>query len=119
MNEQQDIIKKLAAMQPGAPSEVDGDSSCFFCSAYLQGNVPHEPDCIWMQANRVVNRQKDPKVRLAELVVELRQRAAPVGPMHAFWDMIFDIEAVLANRDAVVKMTIEQRIAEAEEALGL
>lgn len=32
------------------------------------------------------------------LVVKARAIAAPVGPMHALWDVIFDAEALLDGR---------------------
>jgi len=35
-------------------------------------------------------------------VLQARHLAAPVGPMHAMWDVIFDAEAFLENRKRIV-----------------
>lgn len=48
-----DIIARLAAMVPTAPSEIDGDLSCFFCGAWSPERPrgdKHKPDCIWQAA---------------------------------------------------------------------
>ena len=47
----QDLLTRLAAMEPGAPSEVDSSIFCFFCSAHEPGEIePHTKDCIWLNA---------------------------------------------------------------------
>lgn len=55
------IIETLAAMDPAAPSEIDGELFCFFCGEPLScitmeratREGKHKPDCIWMAAKRV------------------------------------------------------------------
>lgn len=46
-----EIVEGLAKINPGAPSEIDGCVSCFFCHAYLE---PHDNNCLWRQARMVV-----------------------------------------------------------------
>jgi hypothetical protein len=45
------------------------------------------------------------RARLVELAAWMRKIAAPVGPLHGYWDTIFDIEALLAGRETCLKMT--------------
>lgn len=47
---------------------------------------------------------------LSLLVFRLRQIAAPVGPMHSFWDVILDIEAFMKGRPTIVQKTAEEWI---------
>lgn len=55
-----------------------------------------------------------------ELIKRLRVEASKVGPLHADWDLIFDLEAIgrggetLLSRDAVIAMA-NARIAELEK----
>jgi hypothetical protein len=54
--------------------------------------------------------------RLEELVAEMRRIAEPVGPMHSFWDDIFEAEAVLDEKPTI-DMPIGERIARIEALL--
>jgi hypothetical protein len=47
-------------------------------------------------------------VELRRLVNELRQRAQAVGPLHAYWDIIFDIEAFLDGRPTIISKSAEE-----------
>ncbi len=44
------IVEAVVAKSPNVPSEIDGSLSCFWCSCGL--GEEHEPDCVWMRANR-------------------------------------------------------------------
>lgn len=54
---------------------------------------------------------------LTRLVRRMRDVAIPVGPQHAWWDLIFDIEAFLSGQETVLKMTADEFIVEAEKYL--
>jgi hypothetical protein len=49
----------------------------------------------------------------------MEERAAPVGPMHAWWDDIFDIRLLLAGQPEKMwfKWSAEQWIEESEKNL--
>jgi hypothetical protein len=55
----------------------------------------------------------DEELRDASII--MRQRAQRVGPMHAFWDTILDIEMMLAGMPTQVSRDV--LVAQAEEAL--
>jgi hypothetical protein len=40
---------------------------------------------------------------LPNLIAKMREIAASVGPLHAWWDIIFDVEAFLAGRPTILK----------------
>lgn len=40
--------------------------------------------------------------KLREVVAEWRAVAEPIGPQHAYWDFIFDAEALLDGRKTVL-----------------
>ena len=42
------------------------------------------------------------RAQLVRRVAEWRARAAPVGPQHSLWDLIFDAEAILAGRGSIL-----------------
>ena len=54
------------------------------------------------------------KRRLETLVTEMRKVAAPIGPLHSWWDLIFDIEASLSDNRMLIAMEADELIAEAE-----
>lgn len=58
------------------------------------------------------------RARLTQLVAAMRAVAAPVGPLHAWWDEIIDIECVLTGRKPQLTMTPDEWIAEAERNLA-
>jgi hypothetical protein len=48
---------------------------------------------------------------LKAFIKAARQRAAPVGPGHALWDLIFDAEALLVGGQTLLgREQIEQQI---------
>lgn len=56
-------------------------------------------------------------LRLLVLSVELKDRAAPIGAMHSYWDVILDIDAFVRGRPTVLKKTAEEWIEYAEQLL--
>ena len=40
----------------------------------------------------------------------MRKVAAPVGPMHGWWDVIFDVEAFLQGKPVILEKTTEEWI---------
>lgn len=54
---------------------------------------------------------------LQRLKIELKKRALPVGSLHSFWDIIFDIESVLNNQPAIISDP-EKLIKYSKEALS-
>ena len=56
-------------------------------------------------------------LRLIALNHELWKIAEPVGSLHGYWDIIFDIKAFLEGRPPLLQMTAEEWIAYAEELL--
>jgi hypothetical protein len=55
--------------------------------------------------------------QLKALLKELRSVASPAGAMHAFWDLIFDIEALLAGKRTALNLPASEYISLAEEKL--
>ena len=55
---------------------------------------------------------------LREIIRKLRKRAAPVGPLHTFWDAIFDMEACLTGERAIVNKSISEWIIYGQEMLA-
>jgi hypothetical protein len=51
---EREIIEKIAAMEPGVPSEIDGDVSCYFCFAWIGLGDKHTDDCVWEHARKIV-----------------------------------------------------------------
>lgn len=50
---------------------------------------------------------------LERLVKRMRSHAAKFGPLHGWWDTIFDIEAFLQGRPTLLKGTAEEWLAAA------
>lgn len=61
---------------------------------------------------------EEQKNRLVELCNVLRIRASKVGPMHSFWDIIFDIESYLNESPMMAPRSASELIAEAEGCIG-
>ena len=57
------------------------------------------------------------KNRLLELVKQLRAIAQPIGPLHSFWDVIFDIESFIEGKETLIQKTAEEWIVYAENIL--
>jgi hypothetical protein len=69
------------------------------------------------RAKNGIDMTEQQHTRLTELSAQLRQIAEPNGSMHGFWDLILDIEAILAGKPTLLTMTPEEWIAYAEECL--
>ena len=48
----------------------------------------------------------DKGAELKHLIAEMRKRAAPIGPLHSFWDIIFDAEAFLDGKKTIIEKTV-------------
>lgn len=57
------------------------------------------------------------RIRLLELAAVMRHRAAKVGPMHSWWDDIFDMEALATDRPTHPNWSAEMWEDEAERML--
>jgi hypothetical protein len=61
---------------------------------------------------------------LARIAERLRTTARSAGPMHAYWDLIADVEALLAGRPAILERPaleaalIDTLVAEIERLTG-
>jgi len=62
---------------------------------------------------------EEQRAELTRLVAELRKVAQPVGPIHSWWDLIFDVEAVLKGRRSILTQTPEKWIADCRTYLGI
>ena len=45
------------------------------------------------------NINENERTEIKQHIKKLRDRAEPIGPLHAMWDLIFDLEAILENRE--------------------
>jgi hypothetical protein len=56
MTTERRIVERLAAMDESQVSYDDGYGSvpCMFCGADRTCNDEHEPDCLWIEARRLV-----------------------------------------------------------------
>ena len=57
------------------------------------------------------------RAQLIRLSTIWRKRAHKVGPMHAWWDYIFDVESVLKGEQTAVVWTPEQLVTVGREGL--
>lgn len=48
------VIKNMIRINPGVPGEMGGDISCFYCGVYLDGNEPHDTDCPYIVASKLI-----------------------------------------------------------------
>ena len=48
------LLTEMVGIDCGVPSEIDGDISCFYCNAYLQGGESHDDKCLYMAAKRLL-----------------------------------------------------------------
>ena len=55
--------------------------------------------------------QRDAMIRLID---RLRDRAEPIGPLHSFWDLIFDMEAFLRGDKTFLNESADEYISIAE-----
>jgi hypothetical protein len=62
---------------------------------------------------------QEQKAKIEELTKRMRAVAAPVGPMHSWWDVIFDMEAFVKGEKTIVIMTADKWIEYAEHLLSL
>jgi len=54
---------------------------------------------------------------LKELVIRLRIVAEPIGPLHSWWDVIFDIEEFMKNGNPILDLTETEWIEYANKLL--
>ena len=57
------------------------------------------------------------RLRIISLTNDLRSVAAPVGPMHSYWDVISDMQAFTQGKQTIVKKTADEWIKYAEAML--
>jgi len=55
--------------------------------------------------------------QLTKLAAAWRRVAAPVGPLHAWWDFIFDAECLLKGRKPMLDETVQWYIQEGRDGL--
>lgn len=65
-----------------------------------------------------MNKANQQYLRILYLSNELRKVAAPVGPMHSFWDVISDMHAFTQGKPTIVQKTVEEWIGYAEALLA-
>lgn len=62
-----EIVQEVAKSEPGIPSEIDGDISCFYCGGDRYDSRPpriaidrlyHEPNCTYVKARALVAQHK-------------------------------------------------------------
>lgn len=58
------------------------------------------------------------ETELLEIIRELRKHAAPVGPLHSFWDVIFDMEASLSGERAIINKSVPAWVRYGRELLA-
>lgn len=51
-------------------------------------------------------------------VRRMRERASKAGPMHSWWDVIFDIEAFLAGKPTLLQKSAREWVEYAAELTG-
>lgn len=54
--ELRDILIRIVDNGCESPSEIDGSIFCYYCDAFLGVNIPHDEDCPFIQAQRVLSR---------------------------------------------------------------
>lgn len=63
-------------------------------------------------------KSSDKQNEIDELIAKLRARAAPVGPMHGFWDVIFDLECFRDGKPTILKKSHDEWMAYGRELLS-
>lgn len=48
------VLRRLLDIGFRVNSELDGDASCFYCNAYLEGGEEHEDDCPYFEAKHLL-----------------------------------------------------------------
>lgn len=61
---------------------------------------------------------EEQKERMRELITQLRQVASQVGPLHAYWDGISDMESFLSGARPMLHMSAGEWIEYAEKCLS-
>jgi len=67
------------------------------------------------EENIMTYKQRD---RLVFLVKKMRETASKIGPMHSWWDTIFDIEAFLESERTILNKSVEEWISYSENLLN-
>lgn len=57
------------------------------------------------------------KLRMLALAHELKRIAAPIGAMHAYWDVLIDMDAFVKGKPTIIQRTADEWISEAEALL--
>lgn len=57
------------------------------------------------------------RAQLVHLATAWRRIAQPVGPLHAWWDYIFDVEAILNGGWPMLKETADEFIKDGRDGL--
>jgi hypothetical protein len=58
-------------------------------------------------------------LEIQDLTRRMRTVAQAVGPMHSYWDQIFDMECFMRGRKMLVPMTADEIIRAARRTLGV
>ena len=53
-NELFKLLRRIADIDFHVPSEIDGDRSCWYCYAYLEGDDPHDTDCPYIELKKLL-----------------------------------------------------------------
>ena len=53
-NELFKLLRRIADIGFHVPSEIDGDRSCWYCNAYLEGDEPHQTDCPYIELKKLL-----------------------------------------------------------------
>ena len=51
------VLEKMVGIDPGVPSEIDGDSSCFYCASSMAVGENHKADCPYLEAKRLLGKE--------------------------------------------------------------
>ena len=54
IKELETVLRRLLGIGFRVHSEIDGDASCFYCNAYLEGGEEHEDDCPYFEAKHLL-----------------------------------------------------------------
>lgn len=57
-------------------------------------------------------------LRLFRLALDLKEIAGQIGPLHAYWDVILDIDAFIKGKPTLMQHTAEEWIECAEKLLS-
>jgi hypothetical protein len=67
--------------------------------------------------HKAIKPSEEIQLKMQELSNRLRKIAAPVGPLHSYWDLIFDMESFIDGKETLLNQTADEWIKMAEETL--